>query len=613
MKYRTHTCGELRIEDCGKKVKLAGFIKRTRNYGKMLFMDLRDHYGVTQIIFQGELLDKIIATPKESVIMIEGEVVERKDKNPKMITGDIEVIASNVEVFSTCKTNLPFEVNDEYLNNKEDLRLKYRYLDLRNEKIHQNIVRRSKMLKDARDYMYENDFIEIQTPILANSSPEGARDFLVPSRLHPGEFYALPQAPQQFKQILMVSGFDKYFQIAPCFRDEDPRADRSPGEFYQLDFEMSFATEEEVLEKLEGFAKYIFTQNTEKEVDTRPFRRIKYKEAMEIYGTDKPDLRNPLILKNVSEEFKGTDIKIFDGKNVYMILLPGTKGRKYYDSLTEHVTKILGGKGLAWMKVEEGNRSGGVTKLVTDEIFEKLMEKNNLLEESRVDKKDVKDFDIDKENMTVLFIADEDKENAQKVAGGLRNKVGEDFDLIDKDKFVFCFIKDFPFFEKNDEGNVDFSHNPFSMPKISKEELNTLSEEELYDVEAYQYDLVGNGFELASGAVRNYDIVMMKELFEKVGYSADEVERKFTALYTAFQYGAPPHAGAALGLDRIIMLLNEEENIREVIAFPKNKKARDLMVGAPSFVDQSQLDELHIKIDVEEEKGDKKDSETEED
>lgn len=601
MKYRTHTCGELRIEDCGKKVKLAGFIKRTRNYGKMLFMDLRDHYGVTQIIFQGDLLEEIISTPKESTIMVEGEVVERKDKNPKMQTGDIEVIASKVEVFSICKVNLPFEINEDYTNNKEDLRLKYRYLDLRNEKIHGNIIRRSKMLKDARDYMYQNDFIEVQTPILANSSPEGARDFLVPSRLHPGEFYALPQAPQQFKQLLMVSGFDKYFQIAPCFRDEDPRADRSPGEFYQLDFEMSFASEEDVLEKLEGFAKYIFTQNTEKEVDCKPFRRIKYNESMEIYGTDKPDLRNPLILKNVSKEFEGSNIKIFEDKNVYMLLLPGTKGRKYYDLLTEHVTKILEGKGLAWMKVEEGKRSGGVTKLITDDLFKKLIEKSDILEDKRVDKdeEEVKSFNIDKENMTVLFIADENKENAQKVAGGLRNKVGEDFDLINKNKFVFCFIKDFPFFEKNDEGNVDFSHNPFSMPKISKEDLDKLSEEELYDVEAYQYDLVGNGFELASGAVRNYDIEMMKELFEKVGYSADEVERKFTALYTAFQYGAPPHAGAALGLDRIIMLLNEEENIREVIAFPKNKKARDLMIGAPSFADQNQLDELHIKIDLE--------------
>ena len=584
MSFRTHTLGELRIENVGEKVTVSGFVKRIRNFGEIIFADLRDHYGITQIVVdKNDLKEKINNIYTESTISVTGTVLERKDKNPKLETGDIEVLAEEITIFSVAKSNLPFEINEDYKNNKEDLRLQYRYLDLRNEEIHNNIVLRSKIMKDVRNYMDENEFIEVQTPIFANSSPEGARDYLIASRLHKGEFYALPQAPQQFKQLLMVSGFDKYYQIAPCFRDEDPRADRSPCEFYQIDFEMSFAEENDVHEVLEGIARDVFTKNTDYTISEKPFEKIKYSVAMDTYGSDKPDLRNPLTLKNVTDLFENTDIKIFENKKVYMCVAPGVKGRKYYDGLTDYLKTEKDASGLAWMKIENGERSGGVTKLISDDMYQNLIKKE---QERTIE-------NIDFNNYSMFLVADENIKKAQDIAGSLRIKLGEDFELIEKDVFKFCFIVDFPFYEMDKEGNIDFSHNPFSKPKCTLEELHTVDP---YSIVANQYDLVCNGYEIASGAARNYEINMMKAVFEKVGYTEKEVEDKFKALYTAFQYGVPPHSGAALGLDRIVMLLAKTTNIREVIAFPKNKKARDLMVGAPSFIPNEQLKELSIKV-----------------
>lgn len=585
MSLRTHNCSELRIENVNQKVKLAGFVKRIRNFGELIFVDLRDHYGITQIIIDDEKIKEVIkSVPSESTVGFIGTVVERKDKNPNLKTGDIEVLAEEITVFARAKKDLPFEVNKDYKNNKEDLRLEYRYIDLRNDEIHQNIVKRAKIMKDTRAYMDSLGFVEIQTPIFANSSPEGARDYLIPSRLHPGEFYALPQAPQQFKQLLMVSGFDKYYQIAPCFRDEDPRADRSPCEFYQIDFEMSFAEEEDVLEVLEKIALEIFNKNTEKEVIQGPFPKIPYKIAMQKYGIDKPDLRNPLILKDVTKVFENTDINIFKDQNVIMLVAPKPFSRKTYDRFTEILKQEKDAKGLGWMKIEDGEKSGGISKLLTPEIFDQLIEieKTETLE------------NIDYNNMSVFLVADPELSKAQTIAGHLRIKIAEELNLINKDEVRFCFVVDFPFFEKNDEGEIDFSHNPFSKPKCTLEELDILDP---FSIVANQYDLVCNGYEIASGAARNYDILMMEKVFAKAGYDKETLIRKFSALYKAFQYGVPPHAGAALGLDRIIMIMTDTTNIREVIAFPKNKKARDMMINAPSFVDEEQLKELHIRVE----------------
>lgn len=585
MSLRTHNCSELRIENVNQKVKLAGFVKRIRNFGELIFVDLRDHYGITQIIIDDEKIKEVIkSVPSESTVGFIGTVVERKDKNPNLKTGDIEVLAEEITVFARAKKDLPFEVNKDYKNNKEDLRLEYRYIDLRNDEIHQNIVKRAKIMKDTRAYMDSLGFVEIQTPIFANSSPEGARDYLIPSRLHPGEFYALPQAPQQFKQLLMVSGFDKYYQIAPCFRDEDPRADRSPCEFYQIDFEMSFAEEEDVLEVLEKVALEIFNKNTEKKVIQGPFPKIPYKIAMQKYGIDKPDLRNPLILKDVTKVFENTDINIFKNQNVIMLVAPKPFSRKTYDRFTEILKQEKDAKGLGWMKIEDGEKSGGISKLLTPEIFDQLIEieKTETLE------------NIDYNNMSVFLVADPELSKAQTIAGHLRIKIAEELNLINKDEVRFCFVVDFPFFEKNDEGEIDFSHNPFSKPKCTLEELDILDP---FSIVANQYDLVCNGYEIASGAARNYDILMMEKVFAKAGYDKETLIRKFSALYKAFQYGVPPHAGAALGLDRIIMIMTDTTNIREVIAFPKNKKARDMMINAPSFVDEEQLRELHIRVE----------------
>lgn len=504
--------------------------------------------------------------------------MERTSKNSKIPTGEIEVVAQSLEVLGKCKNILPFEINTDQ-EVREDLRLEYRFLDLRNEKLHNNILLRSKILKTLRDKMDELGFTEIQTPILANSSPEGARDYLVPSRLNPGEFYALPQAPQQFKQLLMVSGFNKYYQIAPCFRDEDPRADRAPGEFYQLDYEMSFATQEDVFKVMEEVVPYTFEKFTNWKVDKGPFIRIPYKEAMEKYGIDKPDLRNPLIIKDATKCFEGSEFKAFENKTIKAIVVPkGAKqGRKFFDKMGEFaMTDEVGAKGLAWTKFEEdGSIQGGIAKFITDEIKEQLKLEIGV-----------------KENDAVFFIADE-FEKAQKIAGLVRIELGKRLDLLEKDVYRFCFIVDFPMYELSDEGTIDFSHNPFSMPQGG---LDALNNKNPLDILAYQYDLVCNGYEMASGAVRNHNPEIMVRAFEIAGYTEEDVKNRFGALYNAFQYGTPPHAGAAPGVDRMVMLIENSQNIREVIAFPKNKKARDLLMRAPSVVTEKQLEDVHIKL-----------------
>ena len=570
--YRNKNCGELNIKNVGENVVIAGWVQRIRNLGSMKFIDLRDQFGITQIIVNDNCADNLVT---ECVIQVDGTVIERTNKNSKIPTGEIEIEAKKIEVLGTCKNILPFEVNSEKAADaREDLRLEYRFLDLRNDRLHQTILLRSDVIKTLRDKMYELGFKEIQTPILANSSPEGARDYLVPSRLHPGEFYALPQAPQQFKQLLMVSGFNKYYQIAPCFRDEDPRADRAPGEFYQLDFEMSFAEQEDVLSTLEEIFVTVFEKHTNWKVTKPPFVRIPYREAMEKYGIDKPDLRNPLIIQDATEIFKNTEFNAFKGKTVKIIIVPNgaTQGRKFFDNMNEFAINEAGAKGLAWVKLEEGNYTGGISKFITDEVkqgLENLGAKNN---------------------DSIFFIADEFKV-AQKIAGLVRIELGNRLDLIEKDVYKFCFIVDFPMYELSDEGTIDFNHNPFSMPQGGMEALNS---KDPLDILAYQYDAVCNGYEMASGAVRNHNPELMVKAFEIAGYTEEDVKTKFGALYNAFQYGTPPHAGAAPGLDRMVMLIADSKNIREVIAFPKNKKARDVMMGAPSRVSEEQLNDVHI-------------------
>ncbi len=580
--YRTKNLGELRIENVGETVELAGWIQKIRDLGGMVFIDLRDEDGITQIVINDESLQaQAKELVKESCIHIEGKVVERTSKNPKMPTGDIEVIANKIEVLGKCKAELPFEINSE-VEAREDLRLEYRFLDLRNEKLHKNILLRSKILKAFRDKMDELGFFEIQTPILANSSPEGARDYLVPSRLNPGEFYALPQAPQQFKQLLMVSGFNKYYQIAPCFRDEDPRADRAPGEFYQLDFEMAFSTQEDVFKVIEDVVPSVFKKFTDWKVDEGEFIKIPYKEAMEKYGIDKPDLRNPLIIQDVTSFFENTEFNAFKDKTIKVIIVPegANQGRKFFDKMGEFAVEECGAKGLAWTKLNaESELEGGIAKFITPEIVENLKENYGL-----------------KENASMFFIADEFK-TAQKIAGLVRIELGKRLDLIEKNVYKFCFIVDFPMYELSDEGTIDFCHNPFSMPQGGMEALENMDP---LDILAYQYDLVCNGYEMASGAVRNHNPEIMVKAFEIAGYTEEDVKTKFGALYNAFQYGTPPHAGAAPGIDRMVMLIEDSSNIREVIAFPKNKRARDLLMRAPSKVSDGQLKDVHIKLDLEE-------------
>lgn len=583
-KYRTNNCGELTIKNVGQEVRLAGWIQKIRNLGGMTFVDLRDQYGITQVVISSEeLKEQMAKLCTESVISVDGFVVERSNKNPKMSTGDIEIDAKKITLLGECESTLPFEVNSEKADIssvREDLRLEYRFLDLRNDTIHKNILLRSKIIKSLRAKMDELGFSEIQTPILANSSPEGARDFLVPSRLHPGEFYALPQAPQQFKQLLMISGFDKYYQIAPCFRDEDPRADRAPGEFYQLDFEMAFATQEDVLGVIEQVIPAVFKEHTNWQVDEGPFIRIPYREAMEKYGIDKPDLRNPLIIQDATEIFKNTEFNAFKGNTVKAIVVPNgaSQGRKFFDNMTEFAVQEQKAKGLAWTKIEEGDTvQGGIAKFITEDVLKGLEEKLGA-----------------KQGDSIFFVADK-LEKAQKIAGQVRIELGKRLDLLAKNVYRFCFIVDFPMYEYNeDEGKIDFNHNPFSMPQGG---LEALESKEPLDILAYQYDLVCNGYEMASGAVRNHDPKLMVKAFEIAGYSEETVKERFGALYKAFKYGTPPHAGAAPGLDRMVMLIADTQNIREIIAFPKNKKARDVMMNAPSKVDEQQLKDVHIKID----------------
>ena len=576
--YRDHNCGELTIKNVGQTVQLAGWVQTIRNLGSMQFVDLRDQFGITQIVISEDMKSAMNEVYQESVISVTGKVLERSNKNFKIPTGEIEIKAEKIEILGKSKNVLPFEINSEKAdisNVREDLRLQYRYLDLRNDKIHNSLLLRAKIIKDLRDKMVELGFPEIQTPILANSSPEGARDYIVPSRLHPGEFYALPQAPQQFKQLLMISGFDKYYQIAPCFRDEDPRADRAPGEFYQLDMEMSFATQEDVFKVIEEVIQEVFRKNSNWKVVDTPFIRIPYSEAMEKYGIDKPDLRNPLIIKDATHCFKHTEFNAFKDKTIKYIIVPdGAKqGRKFFDEMGEFAKTEADAAGLAWVKVdEENNLTGGIAKFLTDEIKTELGAK-------------IGD--------AVFFIADE-FHKAQKIAGLVRIELGKRLDLIEKNIFKFCWIVDFPMYEYNeDEDKIDFNHNPFSMPQGELEALNTMDP---LDVLAYQYDLVCNGYELASGAVRNHNPEVMVKAFEIAGYTEEDVKNRFGALYTAFQYGTPPHAGCAPGLDRMVMLIADTINIREVIAFPKNKKARDLMMNAPSVVTEKQLEDVHIKV-----------------
>lgn len=583
--YRTNTCGELNIKNVGETVKLSGWIQKMRNLGAMTFIDLRDEFGITQVVMENRPEFDVVKPDltTESCIMVEGAVVERTNKNDKIPTGEIEIVANNIEILGKCKNVLPFETTSDTLSNvREDLRLEYRFLELRNEHIHKNILLRSNIMKTLRNKMDELGFTEIQTPILANSSPEGARDFLVPSRLHPGEFYALPQAPQQFKQLLMVSGFNKYYQIAPCFRDEDPRADRAPGEFYQLDFEMSFADQEDVFKVLEEVVPDVFSKFTSWKVDKGPFVRIPYREAMEKYGIDKPDLRNPLIIHDVTKVFENTEFNAFKNKTVKVIAVDMKEElpRKFFDNMSEFAVAELGAKGLAWVKLDaENNLNGGISKFISEEQKEEIINITNA-----------------NKNSAMFFIADEFN-TAQKIAGGVRIELGKRLDLIEKEVYKFCLIVDFPMYELSDEGTIDFNHNPFSMPQGG---MKALEEKDPLDILAYQYDLVCNGYEMASGAVRNHDPELMVKAFEIAGYTRSDVENRFGALFNAFQYGTPPHAGAAPGLDRMVMLIANEDNLRGVIAFPKNKKARDLLMRAPSTVSEQQLKDVHIKLDIKE-------------
>ena len=579
-KFRTINCNEITLEDVGKEVKIAGFVETIRDLGGVVFLDIRDMYGITQAVTSAESQDVDLAShiPIESTVSILGTVRKRSEDtiNSKIKTGLVEVFIKEIKILGKRTRNLPFEINKDQ-EVREDLRLKYRYLDIRGNKLKNNLILRAKVIQYLRMQMIEKGFLEVQTPILTSSSPEGARDYLVPSRIHKGKFYALPQAPQQFKQLLMVSGIDKYFQIAPCFRDEDARADRAPGEFYQLDFEMSFATQEDVFKVLEEVFTSTFKHFTNWKVDEGPFIRIPYREAMEKYGSDKPDLRNPLIIQDVTSVFEGTEFNAFKDKTIKAIIVPNgaEQGRKFFDNMTEFAVNELGAKGLAWAKFDtESNVSGGIAKFITEDVKAKLIELGA------------------KPNDSIFFVADEFK-TAQKIAGGLRIELANRLDLVEKNVYRFCLIVDFPMYELSDEGTVDFNHNPFSMPQGGMEAL--LNKDPL-EILAYQYDVVCNGFEVASGAVRNHNPEIMVKAFEIAGYPEEEVEKRFGALYNAFQYGTPPHAGAAPGLDRMVMLIANEPNIREVIAFPKNKKAQDALMGAPSTVTEQQLKDIHIRV-----------------
>ncbi|MFI8850537.1 aspartate--tRNA ligase [Streptomyces sp. NPDC053499] len=580
-RYRSHTCGELRATDVGTDVRLSGWLHNRRNLGGILFIDLRDHYGIVQLVVRdesSEINHRLSSLAKESVVRIDGKVTARGEENvnPELPTGEIEVEVAQVEVLGGAE-QIPFTINAEDGVN-EERRLEYRFLDLRRERMHRNVMLRSKVIAAIREKMVAQGFNELATPILSATSPEGARDFLVPSRLHPGKFYALPQAPQQFKQLLMIAGFDRYFQIAPCFRDEDARADRSPGEFYQLDMEMSFVEQEDVFGVIEKVMTELFQELGEGREVTSPFPRIPFREAMVKYGSDKPDLRARLELRDVSDIFGGSGFKAFADKHVRALAVPDTASqpRKFFDSLGDFAVE-QGAKGLAWVRVaEDGSLSGPIAKFLTDENVKALTEALGLVP-----------------GHAVFFGAGEFDE-VSKIMGAVRVEAAKRAGHFEENVFRFCWIVDFPMFEKDEEtGEIEFSHNPFSMPQGGLEALRT---KDPLDVLAWQYDIVCNGVELSSGAIRNHEPEIMFEAFGIAGYSKDDVEREFGGMLRAFRFGAPPHGGIAPGIDRIVMLLADEPNIRETIAFPLNNNALDLMMGAPSEVDDARLRELHLSV-----------------
>ena len=588
-KYRSHNCNELRKKNVGSNILLSGWINKKRDHGNILFLDLRDNYGITQCIVDKDNknfkdLEKL---QLETVIKIEGKVVDRSADtiNKEIETGEIEVTIKNFVILGKCK-ELPMPVfsDQEY---SEEIRLKYRYLDLRRKKIHENIILRSKVISFIRNEMNKFGFLEFQTPILTSSSPEGARDFLVPSRLNPGKFYALPQAPQQFKQLIMVSGFDKYFQIAPCFRDEDARADRSPGEFYQLDLEMSFVEQEDVFKVVEQLLVNTFKKFSKKKIITEKFPRITYRDALLKYGSDKPDLRNPLIIEDITETFTREDVSfdifkklVKSGSNVRCIVTQNTKDkpRSFFDNI-DRWAKDEGASGLAYFTIENGiSAKGPVGKFFSKDSLEEIMKKTG-----------AKVGDS-------IFMACSKKKDLERITSLARDKIAKDLNLIDDNVFAFCWVVDYPMFEKNDQTNkIEFSHNPFSMPQGDIKKLNF---EKPLDMLAYQYDIVCNGIELSSGAIRNHIPELMYKLFAIAGYDKDQVDEKFSGMINALSYGAPPHGGIAPGIDRIIMLLANEKNIREVTMFPMNQNAQDLMMNAPSSIDEKQLKELNLALKI---------------
>ena len=583
-KFRTHTCGELRKSNVGETVKLAGWVHSVRDHGGVIFIDLRDHYGITQVVVNPEKAfhQSLERWRVESVIAFTGQLVERtpENVNAKIPTGEIELVADEMEVLGEAEV-IPFQVAKDDMA-PEAMRLKYRFLDLRRDKLQKNIILRSNVIATMRKYMWAHDFHEFQTPILTASSPEGARDYLVPSRLHPGKFYALPQAPQQFKQLLMVSGFDRYFQIAPCFRDEDARADRSPGEFYQLDLEMSFVEQEDIFQLVEGLMHSVFTEFSNKQVDDLPFPRIPYREAMRRFGSDKPDLRNPLEMIDVSDVFAGCGFKAFADvvarKGVVRaIRVPqvADKSRKFFDDMIKFAQEN-GAKGMAYIVWANGEEKSPIVKFLERAQIDKLKELGG-----------VQDGDA------MFFLADKEK-LVERIGGAVIPELGRQLELIDKNTFKFCWIVDFPMFEADEEtGAIGFSHNPFSMPQGG---MDALLNQDPLDILAYQYDIVCNGIELSSGAIRNHQPEVMYKAFEIAGYDKSVVDDKFGGMINAFRLGAPPHGGIAPGVDRMVMLLAEEPNIREVIAFPFNQQAQDLMMNAPAEVTPKQLRELHLKV-----------------
>ena len=591
-KYRTHNCNQLRLEDAGSKVSLAGWINRKRDHGNVLFVDLRDHYGVTQCVIEKtntKLLNLVDSLRVETVVKIDGTVVEREPDtiNKSLNTGTIEIAVDNVEVLSEAK-ELPMPVFGEN-DYPEEIRLKYRFLDIRREELHKNIVLRSSIISHIRKLMSDAGFLEMQTPILTASSPEGARDYLVPSRIHPGKFYALPQAPQQFKQLIMAGGFDKYFQIAPCFRDEDARADRSPGEFYQLDMEMAFVEQDDVFNAIEPILHSVFTTFSDFNVTETPFPRITYADAMSRYGTDKPDLRNPINISNLTKEFNDDKVEfsafkkiIEEGGEVIGIPAPDSsqKPRSFFDNLNNWARKEMNAAGLGYIVFDKSSSGvegkGPIAKFIPTEIQEMILNKAGL-----------------KAGDSIFFACAKGKE-VYDIAAAARDKIAIDLDLIEKGVFKFCWIVDFPMYEKDKEtGKIDFSHNPFSMPQGGLEALNN---SDPLNVLGYQYDIVCNGVELSSGAIRNHVPEIMYKAFEIAGYSKDQVHEKFGGMINAFTYGVPPHGGIAPGIDRIVMLLAQEKNIREVILFPMNQQAQDLMMLAPAEVDKTTLDELNLEV-----------------